>query len=100
MYTFTRYAVLGVVGLGLLTPTAQAFGRRWCYQTDTPAPVAVAPAPAAPQVAATQQGYRSFSYQPAAQAPMTYQRTYRSNVNNSTAGGNGSAFHDAGWKTH
>jgi hypothetical protein len=72
--------------------TAQAgiFGWRNRYQPMQPAPVVVTPAPTT--TAQAENGYRSFSYQPAPAYPAP---TY-GNAAGQPAAGN--VAHDAGWK--
>jgi|GEM_PF-5390460 hypothetical protein len=62
--------VLAVAGFALLASDADAaWPRRWRTYTAAPAPIATAPATTAQ---ATEQGYRTFSYQPTTPSFQTY----------------------------
>ena len=87
----TLILITVVLAATLAAGTAQAgiFGRRNRGPAVQPTPVAVAPATVT--TARAENGYRSFSYQPApVYAAPTYGFTTRQPA--------GSGFHDAGWK--
>jgi hypothetical protein len=78
MYKILTISMLAMVGLFVLTGTADAgwWRRARCYSEPVVTSPAPAPAPAAPATAEAQgRVYRSYSYEPAYQ----YERSYRSN---------------------